>query len=320
MMKKKNKIFKAFETKKETLPWEHPKLLEEDSSSHKRVKKLLKSQSYIIAEEDKTFLLARDTLGIRLELDYQKAELLLQEHGVKHTIVVFGSARILEPMTAKKQRDLALKKLNKNPESKSYQKNLEKADKIVQKSRFYSVAREFGSLVGKAGKSPSDSRITLMTGGGPGIMEAANRGAFDVGAKSIGLNISLPHEQFPNPYITPELCFQFHYFAIRKLHFLLRAKALVVFPGGFGTMDELFGIITLMQTKKIELMPVILIDKSYWNSLINFDLLEEEGMISSDDRNLFWYAQSAQEAWGSILSWYESRGDKLYKRKKNEYN
>ncbi len=313
-MKKKNKILKAFETKKEKLPWEHPKLLEEDASSHKRVKKLLKSQSYIIAEQDKTFLLARDTLGIRLELDYQKAELLLQEHGVKHTIVVFGSARTLEPMTAKKQLELALKKLNKKPESKIYQKNLEKAKKIDEKSRFYSVAREFGALVGKAGKSPSDSRITLMTGGGPGIMEAANRGAFDVGAKSIGLNISLPHEQFPNPYITPELCFQFHYFAIRKLHFLLRAKALVVFPGGFGTMDELFGIITLMQTKKIELMPVILIDKVYWNSLVNFDLLEEEGMISSDDRALFWYAQSAEEAWESILSWYESRGDKLYKR------
>ncbi len=316
MMKKKNKNFKTYETKKEKLPWEHPKSLEEDASSHKCVKKLLKSQSYIVAEQDEAFLIARDTLGIRLELDYQKAELLLQQHGVKHTIVVFGSARMLEPMTAKKQLDLEVKKVEKNPQSKAHQHDLRKAEKMLEKSRFYTMAREFGRLVGKAGKSPSDSRITLMTGGGPGIMEAANRGAFDVGAKSIGLNISLPREQFPNPYITPELCFQFHYFAIRKLHFLLRAKALVVFPGGFGTMDELFGIITLMQTKKIELMPVVLIDKTYWNSLINFDVLEEEGMISSLDRNLFWYAKSAQEAWESILNWYEIRGEKLYKRKK----
>ena len=320
MMKKKSKNFKTFETKKEKLPWEHPKSLEEDASSHKCVKKLLKSQSYIVAEQDEAFLIARDTLGIRLELDYQKAELLLQQHGVKHTIVVFGSARMLEPMTAKKQLDLAVKKLEKNPQSKAHQQDLKKAEKMLEKSRFYTMAREFGTLIGKAGKSPSDSRITLMTGGGPGIMEAANRGAFDVGAKSIGLNISLPREQFPNPYITPELCFKFHYFAIRKLHFLLRAKALVVFPGGFGTMDELFGIITLMQTKKIELMPVVLIDKTYWNSLINFDVLEEEGMISSHDRNLFWYAQSAQEAWESILYWYETRGEKLYKRRKNEYD
>jgi len=315
-MKKKNKISKAFETKKEKLPWEHPKLLEEDASSHKRVKKLLKSQSYIIAEQDESFLMARDTLGVRLELDYQKAELLLQKHGVKHTIVVFGSARTLEPMTAKKQLDLAIKKLERDPHSKVYKQDVKKAKKIFEKSRLYTEARDFGALVGKAGKSPSDSRITLMTGGGPGIMEAANRGAFDVGAKSIGLNISLPREQFPNPYITPELCFQFHYFAIRKLHFLLRAKALVVFPGGLGTMDELFGIITLMQTKKIELMPVVLIDKEYWNSLINFDLLEEEGMISSSDRALFWFAKNAQEAWESILYWYEDRGKKLYKRRK----
>jgi len=311
-MKKKNKVF---ETKKEKLPWEHPKLLEEDASSYKRVKKLLQSQSYVIAEQDESFLMARDTLGVRLELDYQKAELLLQKYGVKHTIVVFGSARTLEPMTATKQLDLAIKKLERDPHSKVYKQEVKKAKKMFEKSRFYTEARKFGTLIGKAGKSPSDSRITLMTGGGPGIMEAANRGAFDVGAKSIGLNISLPHEQFPNPYITPELCFQFHYFAIRKLHFLLRAKALVVFPGGFGTMDELFGIVTLMQTKKIDLMPVILIDKVYWNSLVNFDLLEEEGMISSDDRTLFWYAQSAEEAWESILFWYESRGKKLYKRK-----
>jgi uncharacterized protein (TIGR00730 family) len=164
----------------------------------------------------------------------------------------------------------------------------------------------FGRYVSRSGKGPDDSRVVIMTGGGPGIMEAANRGAHDVGAKSVGLNIHLPHEQFPNPYITPELCFQFHYFAIRKLHFFLRAKALVVYPGGFGTLDELFEILTLVQTHKTRPIPVVIVGKSYWNKLIDFDFLVEEGTIAPEDLEIFHFADNAAEAWRHILQWHET--------------
>ena len=149
------------------------------------------------------------------------------------------------------------------------------------------------------------------TGGGPGIMEAANRGAFDVGAKSVGLNINLPHEQYPNPYITPELCFRFHYFALRKLHFLLRAKALVAFPGGFGTIDELFEVLTLSQTRKIAPIPVVLVGEDYWRQAIDMDFLADEGVIDPEDRDLFWFAETANEAWNGILRWHEACGTPL---------
>ncbi len=151
-----------------------------------------------------------------------------------------------------------------------------------------------------------------MTGGGPGIMEAANRGAYDAGTKSIGLNISLPHEQYPNPYITPDLCFRFHYFALRKLHFLMRARALVAFPGGYGTFDELFETLTLVQTRKIKPVPVVLVGEHYWRQAINIDFLVEEGVIDPEDRELFWYAETAQEIWDGILHWYDAFGEPLY--------
>jgi len=150
-----------------------------------------------------------------------------------------------------------------------------------------------------------------VTGGGPGIMEAANRGAFDCGAKSVGLNISLPHEQYPNPYITPDLCFSFHYFAMRKLHFLLRAKALVAFPGGYGTIDELFEVLTLVQTRKIKPIPIVLVGESYWQSAVNLDFLVAEGVIEPEDRELFWFAETAQEIWDGILHWHERSGEPL---------
>ena len=167
-------------------------------------------------------------------------------------------------------------------------------------------------MIGKSGKGPDDCRVTLMTGGGPGIMEAANRGAHDVGAKSIGLNITLPHEQFPNPYITKELCFQFYYFGIRKLHFMQRAKALVVFPGGFGTLDELFDLLTLIQTKKSPLIPIVLVSKYYWSNVINFDFLVAQGVITKEDLELFTYVESAEEAWLAINSWYKVREITLF--------
>jgi uncharacterized protein (TIGR00730 family) len=151
----------------------------------------------------------------------------------------------------------------------------------------------------------------IMTGGGPGIMEAANRGAYDVGAKSIGLNIHLPHEQYPNPYITPDLCFRFHYFALRKLHFLLRAKALVAFPGGYGTFDELFETLTLVQTRTIQPVPIVLVGERYWRRAVDIDFLVDEGVIDPEDRELFWFAETAQEVWDGILSWHEVNGEPL---------
>jgi uncharacterized protein (TIGR00730 family) len=155
------------------------------------------------------------------------------------------------------------------------------------------------------------SRLVIMTGGGPGIMEAANRGAYDVGAKSVGLNINLPHEQYPNPYITPDLCFRFHYFALRKMHFLQRAKALVAFPGGFGTIDELFEVLTLVQTRKIKPVPIVLVGEEYWRRAVNVEFLADEGSIDAEDRELFWFAETADEIWGSILEWYDACGAPL---------
>ncbi|MGD8933833.1 MAG: LOG family protein, partial [Gammaproteobacteria bacterium] len=158
----------------------------------------------------------------------------------------------------------------------------------------------------EAGEAVADGQLVIMTGGGPGMMEAANRGAYDVNSHSIGLNIDLPHEQYPNPYITPNLCFRFHYFALRKLHFLLRTRALVVFPGGYGTFDELFETLTLVQTRKINPIPIILVGQKYWRQAFNVDFLVAEGVIDEEDRELFWYAETAQEIWDSILEWYEA--------------
>jgi len=177
---------------------------------------------------------------------------------------------------------------------------------VLAKSSYYEVAREFGHLVGEASRYHNGNQLVVMTGGGPGLMEAANRGAFDAGAQSVGLNISLPHEQYPNPYITPDLCFRFHYFALRKMHLLLRTKALVAFPGGYGTFDELFEVLTLIQTRKIKPMPVVLVGEDYWRQAVNIDFLVDEGVIAPEDRDLFWYAETAQEIWDGILNWYEA--------------
>ncbi len=203
-------------------------------------------------------------------------------------------------------------KLKKSPHSDTLLSALKKAESMVRKSIYYDEARKFGQLVGESGKSPEDCHVTLMTGGGPGIMEAANRGALDVGAKSIGLNIELPHEQFPNPYITPELCFQFRYFAIRKLHFMHRAKALVIFPGGFGTLDELFEILTLIQTSKSPSIPIVLLGKSYWDNVINLNFLLEEDVIAEEDLDHLFYVENADEAWNKILLWHKTNGTPLY--------
>lgn len=302
--------------KNNNLPWEHPKSTVEDPKAEVLVKNLMESKGYKVASLDIEFIESYEARGIRLELDYLKAELSMHTLGIEHTIAVFGSSRIVEYKTAKKKLQQIEKELDKNPMSQEARSKLHTAQRMLEKSVYYDDARKFGSLVGKAGKGADDCRVTVITGGGPGIMEAANRGAYDVGAKSIGLNINLPHEQFPNPYISPDLCFQFHYFAVRKLHFLNRAKALVVYPGGFGTFDELFEILTLVQTKKTEPIPIVLVSKYYWNRAVDFDFLREEGVIGHADLEMFNIVDNAEEAWSHILEWYEKRKTPLFNHNK----
>jgi uncharacterized protein (TIGR00730 family) len=259
-----------------------------------------------------------ETRGVRLQIDYLKPELLLEQHGVAHSIVVFGSTRLQEPDAAQRKVEAIEQALAIDPADEDLQRRLNVALSIREKSRYYEEARAFGRLVATSGKGPKDCCVTLVTGGGPGIMEAANRGAYDVGAKSIGLNITLPHEQYPNPYITPELCFRFHYFAIRKLHFLKRAKALVAFPGGYGTLDELFETLTLIQTRSITPLPVVLVGESFWRQAIDVDFLVTEGVIDAEDRDLFWYAETAEEIWQGIQHWHRASGNPLLNNNKKE--
>ena len=288
------------------------KVSKENSETLKQIKTIISDPSFVVAEDDKDFLCSDEARGVRLQLDYLKAEVKMQKQGIDHTIVVFGSARIVDFDTAIKTLSKIEKKLKHSPTSNKHLIALGKAESMVKKSQYYDEARKFGQLVGKSGTSPEDCHVTLMTGGGPGIMEAANRGALDVGAKSIGLNIELPHEQFPNPYITPELCFQFRYFAIRKLHFMQRAKALVIFPGGFGTLDELFEILTLIQTMKSPSIPIVLVGKAYWQRVIDFAFLKEEDVIACDDLDMMTYADNAEEAWDKIIGWHEANKTPLF--------
>jgi uncharacterized protein (TIGR00730 family) len=297
--------------RREALPWQQPKAVEEDPEAVRRVQAILKSPSYRPADADTAFLAEDDLRGVRLQIDYLKPELLLREHEIEQTIVVFGSTRICEPAAAlrKVQELRALVEVDRH--NGELGRRLAVAERIQVKSRYYEVAREFGCLVATANHAAGECHTAIMTGGGPGIMEAANRGASDVGAKSVGLNISLPHEQYPNPYVTPELCFSLHYFALRKLHFLQRAKALVAFPGGYGTLDELFEVLTLIQTQKIKPIPVVLVGEAYWRRAVDIDFLVDEGVIESEDRDLFWFAETAEEIWNGILRWYAARGESL---------
>jgi uncharacterized protein (TIGR00730 family) len=298
--------------RREPLPWHEPKPRQEDPAAPERIQIIMASPSYRQADQDVDFLNRADTRGLRLQVDYLKPELLLEQHKVRHTIVVFGSTRIREPAAAQ-LRVLELKTaVAEQPGDEDARQRLAVAQRVLANSHYYDVAREFGQLVGNAGGGPTDCRVVVMTGGGPGVMEAANRGAYDVGAKSVGLNINLPHEQYPNPYITPELCFRFHYFALRKLHFLLRAKALVAFPGGYGTFDELFETLTLIQTRKIKPVPVVLVGEEYWRRAFDVDFLVDEGVIDAEDRDLFWFAESAEEIWGGIQHWHHRCGEPLY--------
>jgi uncharacterized protein (TIGR00730 family) len=251
------------------------------------------SRSYLLPVEDSQFLLREEMRGVCFQLEYDKADLLLRDWGVRSTIIVFGSARTPSP----EQAEVAEKAATTDAERAH-------AAALTRRAAMYQEARNFGRIASQRGGAfaPHDRwrDNVIATGGGPGIMEAANRGAYEIGAPSVGFNITLPKEQEPNPYTTPELTFQFHYFAMRKMHFAMRANALVVFPGGFGTLDELFEILTLVQTGKSPRAPVVLIKKDYWSRVINFDMLREEEVVSPADCELFHYAENAEEAWAVV--------------------
>lgn len=258
------------------------------------------SRSYIRAYEDIEFLQQEELRPVRLQLELLKPELTLQKHHIRSTIVVFGGTRIWERKAAEQRLAEIAAQVAKKPKDERLRRLLTAAERLLTLSRFYDEARNFGKIVSEANLGDGSVDYVIVTGGGPGIMEAANRGAYDVGAESIGFNITLPHEQSPNQYITPDLCFQFRYFAIRKMHFLMRAKALVAFPGGYGTMDELFEALTLVQTQKITPLPIVLMGKEFWEEVINWNALVDNGTIDPEDIDLFVYAETAQEAWDYI--------------------
>lgn len=261
---------------------------------------ILRSPSYKLAELDIDFLNRTENRPLRMQLELLKTETILRERGIDSTIVVFGGTQIVPRAQAEMVLAEARTNAAQNPKDAKLARTVQRAEQILAKSRYYDEAREFSRLVYTSQKSNDPRKLVVMTGGGPGIMEAANRGAFELGEQSVGLNIDLPHEQEPNPYITPDLCFQFHYFAMRKFHFILRAAALVVFPGGFGTLDEMFDTLCLRQTRRMQQIPVILYGRAYWNSVINFQRLADEGVVDDEDLKLIDYAETPQEAWEII--------------------
>lgn len=265
---------------------------------------IMSSPSYVLAEKDVAFLQEYEQRPIRMQLELLKPESILAEQNVHSTIVVFGGTQIVEKPDAEARLKAAQAALAAEPDNAQVQRRVARAQRVLAKTEYYDAAREFGRVVSSACQINKHCDYVVVTGGGPGIMEAANRGAYDVGGKSIGLNITLPAEQVPNPYITPELCFQFHYFALRKMHFLLRARALVTFPGGFGTLDELFDALTLRQTHRMQAIPIILFGKEYWDNVIDFQFLADEGVIADEHLDLFDYAETPQEAWDKIRKFH----------------
>ena len=266
---------------------------------------IIHSNTYKLAHQDLDLLNSASMRGVRMLLEISKPELRLEEAGISSTIIVFGGARLQERSAAESSLEDALIALAADPDSTPLQRRVHKARKLVELSVFYDAAREFAFLASRHGQSednatPCCSSHVIVTGGGPGIMEAANRGAFDAGCRSIGLNIDLPHEQHPNPYITPDLCFKFNYFALRKFHFVMRSVGAVLFPGGFGTLDELFEVLTLRQVGAKRAMPIILFGTEYWSRVIDFDFMAESGLIDDEDRQLFQFADTATEAWNLI--------------------
>jgi uncharacterized protein (TIGR00730 family) len=281
--------------------------------AHARDGSELDSDAYRLAFADPEFLLRRETRGIRFQLEMLKPDLGQSEQGIESTVVVFGSARFPAPETASASLAAAVANLahlqaagTNGDGLRDAQNALQLAQRHMRNAHYYDQARLFARLVAEhSANLPLSEQLFICTGGGPGIMEAANRGAHEIGAPTVGLNIVLPHEQSGNKYITPSLNFKFHYFALRKMHFMMRAKALVAFPGGFGTLDELFEVVTLIQTGKAKALPIVLFGSSYWKRLINFDVLIEEGAISPDDVKLVEYVDEPQAAWDYIKKFYQ---------------
>ncbi|MFU8779962.1 MAG: LOG family protein [Kiritimatiellia bacterium] len=261
---------------------------------------LLNCPAYVTAYEDAALMARPELRPVRLMLELMKPELAQAEQGVTSTIVIFGSARTPTPEMAQQEAEAAEALAREKPGSPESKAALQRAAKRREHAQYYTVARDLARLVSSRCQIDGTCDHVVVTGGGPGIMEAGNRGAYDVGAKSIGLNIQLPFEQAPNPYITPELCFDFRYFGLRKMHFLMRAKALIAFPGGYGTLDELFEALTLIQTRKVPNIPVVLVGKAFWDRIVNFPALAEEGVISPEDLDLITYAEDAESIWNLI--------------------
>ncbi len=261
---------------------------------------IISSSSYHLAHEDLALLNSDEMRGVRMLLEISKPEQILEKENILSTVIVFGGANIVDKLSAKQKLDEANRLLQKHPKSNHLHRRVNRLNKLYSMSNYYDSAREFSRIVSSENQAKKCHSHVIVTGGGPGIMEAANRGAFDAGCKSIGLNISIPREQQPNSFITPGLCFKFNYFALRKIHFVMRSVAAVFFPGGFGTFDELFELLTLRQTEMKNNIPIILFGREYWSKAINFQLLAESGLIADDDLELFKYADTASEAWEII--------------------
>jgi uncharacterized protein (TIGR00730 family) len=275
-----------------------------DPEERERIRVLMRSPAYVRADRDPRFLERDELRGARLQLEYLKPELTLREHGVESVIVLFGGTRIVEEHRARERVARIAAQVAAQPDDPVLREDLAIAERVLAKSRFYEVARDFARLVSERCMEMAPCELYIMTGGGPGIMEAGNRGAFEAGRESVGLNIELPLEQVPNPYITPDLCFEFRYFALRKLHFMKRAKALVAFPGGYGTFDELFDALCLVQTRKMPPIPIVLVGEEFWRQAFNAEFLCAEGVIARKDLHLFSYAETAEDIWERIAAWH----------------
>ena len=268
--------------------------------ARKNLELIISSNNYQLAHEDRELLNSDEMRGVRMLLEINKPEKILEEQNILSTIIVFGGASLTDKSSIENRLELAKNSLTKDPSSSNLQREITRLKNLQSISHYYDSAREFAKIVSRQNQKEHCNSHVIVTGGGPGIMEAANRGAFDADCKSIGLNISLPNEQHPNAYITPGLCFKFNYFALRKFHFVMRSVAAVFFPGGFGTFDELFELLTLRQTGMKTQIPIILFGRDYWSKVINFQFLSDHGLISDEHMNLFQYADSATEAWDII--------------------
>ncbi|MCH2177306.1 MAG: LOG family protein [Mariniblastus sp.] len=269
-----------------------------------RLLEIMTNPSYRLAYMDTDYIGREELRPLRLNLELLKPEMLLDEAGIESTVVVFGGTQVAPADEAEALMAEAVAAMEKEPDSDTSKRLMIRAERVVAKARYYEECREFAKLVSTHNKKYGDGEFIIKTGGGPGIMEAANRGAYEADSPSIGLNITLPFEQTPNPYITPGFCFQFNYFAIRKMHFLLRAKALVCFPGGFGTLDELFTTLTLRQTGRMQEIPIILYSREYWENIINFQFLADEGVIRDEHMELFQYTETPEETWQVITDFH----------------